>query len=167
MGLFPFIFTLAWVGSIIHLLILKKPRPLSYIVEIFLLYQLVFSVGFNSLFVFYSHAFTPNQMAEYMGWPPENPFQQQVAYANLTFAILGFLCIWFRGLFWVATTLGLSCWYWANAYGHIQDWMLRQNEAPGNIGLPLYIDIFLPIILILLLIGYVCCSHDPINHKEE
>jgi hypothetical protein len=96
-----------------------------------------------------------DEIAVYIGWPPVNPFQQVVAYAILAFGILGLFCIWMRGLFWVATVLGVSVWYWANAYGHIQQWMINQNTSPGNIGLPLYVDVFLPIVLVILLIGYL------------
>lgn len=153
--LFPAIIALGWIGAFIHLLAAKPPLSRKSVFEILLLYQLVFSVGINSLLGFYGHAFLSNEIAEYIGWLPGSPFQLEVAYTNLTFGILGLFCIWFRNLFWVATVFGLSIWYWANAYGHIKDWLINQNTAPGNIGFPLYVDIVLPIVLVCLLIGYV------------
>lgn len=155
MNPFPFIFALGWIIAILHLLLSRQPATKARIIEILLLYQLVFTVGLGGLFAFYGHAFLSNEIAEYIGWPPGNPFQLEVAYANLSFGILGLLCIWFRGLFWAATIIGLSIWFWADAYEHLRQLMVYQNEAPGNAGLPLYTDIIVPIILITLLTGYL------------
>ncbi len=65
-----------------------------------------------------------------------NPFQQEVAYANLAFAVLGLLCLFFRGNFWFATIIGASVWYLGNAYGHIKQISNLQNYFPGNAVFP-------------------------------
>lgn len=158
MSPFLAIFFLGLVLSLFHLFISKQPKTGLRVISLVLLYQLVFSVGINSLLGFYAHAFLSDQTAEYIGWAPGSPFQLEVAYTNLTFGILGILCIWMRGNFWVATVLGISIWYFADAYYHIRDMVVHHNYAPGNAGMPLYTDICLPIVLLTLLIVYSILS---------
>jgi len=121
-------------------------------VEILLLSILTVQVGLGSIWAFAGHAFMPDTIARYIGWPTGNPFQMEVAFANLSFGVLGLLCWKFRGEFWTATITGLSVFYLGAAYGHIMDALMRGNYSPGNTGAPLYIDIAIPLILILLLI---------------
>ena len=119
--------------------------------QILLVHQLFFSWGINGLLGFYGHYFLGQKIAHYIGWPPNNPFQQEVAFANLAIGIMG-LCSPFLGVeFWLATTLAAAVWYWGDAYVHINDYLLNNNSAPGNTGLPLFIDIFLPLFLLILL----------------
>lgn len=162
MNPFLMIFCIGVVLSLLHLFLSKKPKTSLRIIHLILIYQLVFSVGINSLLGFYAHAFLSDQTAAYIGWPPGNPFQLEVAFTNLTFGILGILCIWIRGNFWIATILGISIWYLADAYGHIRDMLVNHNYAPGNAGAPLYTDICLPIFLIILMI-----IHQVLNSKHQ
>jgi hypothetical protein len=112
MNPFLFLLPLAFVCAAIHLLMTQKQLNNKLISEILLFYVLTLCIGVNSLFMYYEHVFTPHQIAGYIGWPPDSPFQQEVGYANLAFGILGILCFFFRGLFWVATVFGVSIWYW-------------------------------------------------------
>lgn len=151
-------YLIIWIISVLapffHLLLIKKQRNPGEIIGLFLLYQLIFTVGFGGLLGYYAHIFEAEETANYIGWLPGSPFQAEVGYANLTFGILGLLCLFFRGNFWVATVFGISIWYLANAYGHIQQIVVNQNYSPGNAGAPLYIDIFLPVLLLSLLSTY-------------
>ncbi len=89
-----------------------------------------------------------------IGWPAGNPFQSEVAVANLTIATLGILCYWIRGNFWVATVIAFSVQWLGAAVVHIRDIMVAANYAPNNAGLTLYLDILMPLILIALLVYY-------------
>lgn len=143
------VYALSLIGALIHLLFVKPKKNAAYeIVEIILLYQLIFTVGIGGLLGFYAHAFMSDQTAEYIGWPKGNPFQLEVAYTNLTFGILGILSVFFRGNFWLATLLGVSIWFLLDAYYHIRDLAVYHNDAPGNAGLPLYSDIAIPTFLL-------------------
>jgi hypothetical protein len=147
-----FVVALGIIIPLIYVIIKKNDKSTVEIIDLFLLYQLVFSVGMGGLMAYYAHVFRSVSTAEYIGWPPGNPFQQEVGYANLAFGILGILCIWFRNNFWTAVIFGFSIWSLANAYGHIKQIQLVLNYAPGNAGIPLYLDVFLPILLLSLLI---------------
>ena len=135
------------------------------IVEIFLLSFLVISVGIGSIWAFIGHAFLPAQVAANIGWPV-SPFQLEVAFANLAVGVLGILCYWIRDNFWTATVISSSIFLLGDAYGHIVNIVLFANNASGNSGSVLYMDIFGPIILIVLLIIYKRMQKQLLKNKK-
>jgi hypothetical protein len=147
------ILALGIIGFFIHLFTSKCPKTPLRIVRLFLLYQLVFSVGLTSLLAFIGLMFMSDFVAAYSGWPA-CPFEKQLANVNLGYAMLGILCIWMGDDFWLATILGLSIWLLGDGIGHIADLILHNNDTPGNVGVPLYTDIIVPIILLILYAVY-------------
>lgn len=142
------------IGALAHLFLSKTPKTKNRVIELFLMYTLVVMVGFTSIWAFLGHAFLANQIAAYIGWPAGNPFQFEVAMANLSYGILGILCIKFRDNFWTATIVAFTTFYWGAAYGHVMDIMNHANYAAGNAGAVLYFDMVLPVVLIVLLLAY-------------
>jgi hypothetical protein len=151
--IFVAILALSLIGFFIHLFVSKKAKTPLRIVELLLLYQLVFSVGLISILAFLGLTFIPEYVAQYTGWPA-CPWQQQLANVNLGYGVLGILCIWKRDLFWLATIIGLSIWLIGDAIDHIADMMINHNYAPGNIGITLYSDIIVPLVLLILYFLY-------------
>lgn len=147
------ILALGIIGFFIHLFLSKEPKTLLRIVRLFLLYQLVFSVGLTSLLAFVGLMFMSDFVAAYSGWPA-CPFEKQLANVNLGYALLGILCIWKGDDFWLATILGISIWLLGDGIGHIGDSLLHDNKTPGNIGVPLYTDIIVPVALLILYAVY-------------
>jgi len=140
------IFTaLTLFAAFLQIIIAKTP-----ILETLLLYFLVINTGLSGLFAFIGHGFKSEVVAKYIGWPAGNPFQWEVAVSNLSNGVLGVLCFWFRGDFWLATIIAVSVFSLGAAYGHIRDIIVNRNFAPGNAGPPLYSDILKPIVLIAL-----------------
>lgn len=144
-----FFVALTLVVAVSQIVIAKTP-----IVETVLLYFLLIGTGFSSLFSFVGHGFKSEAVAEYIGWPAGNPFQWEVAVSNLSYGVLGVLCFWLRGDFWLATIIAVSVFLLGAAYGHIRDIIVNRNLAPGNAGPPLYSDIIKPIVLIVLYTAY-------------
>ncbi len=103
---------------------------------------------------FIAHTIFADKTAAYIGWPAGNPFQYEVAVANLSYGILGILCIWLKDKFWIATFIGFSVLYFGAAYGHIVQILTHHNYSPGNAGSPLIYDIAAPLIGFALLILY-------------
>lgn len=134
--------------------ITNKALTKKRIVEIFLMSFLVISVGIGSIWAFIGHAFLSAQVAASIGWAAGNPFQLEVAFANLGIGVLGILCYWIRGNFWIATVISSSIFLIGAAYIHIINMFQFANYAPGNVGSVLYMDIIGPIILIVLIILY-------------
>jgi hypothetical protein len=142
-------YALGIIGFFVHLFVSKDPKTPLRVVKLLLLYQLVFSVGLSSLIAFIGLTFMSDFVAAYSGWL-SCPFEKLLGNVNLAFAVLGFLCIWRGDDFWLATIIGFSVWILADAIIHIIDIVLNNNYAPGNAGIPLYTDIIIPIILLIL-----------------
>jgi len=145
-----------------HLYLDKQPRTKGRVAQIFLLWFLVITVGVLSVFFFISHTVFADMTATSIGWPAGNPFQSEVAVANLTIGTLGILCYWMRGNFWVATVIAFSVQWLGAAVVHIRDIVVAANYAPNNAGMTLYLDILMPMILIALLVYYL-----RVNRQEE
>jgi hypothetical protein len=145
------ILVISIVAALIHIWRDKHPRSSTRVIEILLLYFLVIDVGLGSLIAFSGHAFQPDQIAKDIGWPAGNPFQLEVAMANLAFGVLGVLCIWIRRDFWTATVIGFAVWLAGNGYGHIYELAAHDNHSQYNSGPILYTDIGLPIAGLILL----------------
>jgi hypothetical protein len=139
---------LGLVVGAIHLYLDKQPRTKGRVAEIFLLWMLVITVGVLSVFFFISHTLLAKTTAQSIGWPAGNPFQSEVAMANLAIATLGILCYWMRGSFWVATVIAFSVQWLGAAVVHIREIVVAADYAPNNAGMTLYLDILIPVILI-------------------
>lgn len=155
--MFYIILGLTVVAFLIHLALSKKSR--SKILETLLLYILVFCVGFTGILAFMGHIYNSDEIAKSIGWGIGSPFQLEVGMANLAFGILGILCIWFRGKFWLATAIGWSVFLFGAAWVHFHDIAINQNYAAGNSGIQLYLgDIALPLLILILAIFYTIKS---------
>lgn len=155
MWLFLSMYALSLIFFFAHFYYLPmKQRTKAKAIELLLLYQIVFSLGITSLLAFFGLTFMDQYIAKYLLWPT-CPFQQELGNVNLAFGILGILSIQYRQLFWMATVLGFSIWILADAIHHIYMALAFHNYSPGNTGIPLYTDIIVPIVLLILLILYV------------
>lgn len=113
-------------------------------------YMLSF-VGIAGVFAFYGHVFMADEIAASIGWPAGNPFQFEVAVANLGYGVAGLLSFRYGGGFRWATAVFMAVFLWGAAYGHIYQFVEYDNRHPDNIGTVLYIDIAMPLILLGLL----------------
>ena len=142
------------VLPLVHLALSKVPRTPIRIIHILLLYALVFGVGVIGLMLgFIPHVFFPDQAAHLIGWPPGSPFQFEVGVHDGAWGVLGFLCIWIGGLFWLATGLGWSLFMLGATYGHIRETVLKGDYAPYNF-LTIFSDGFIAVWLLVLLYLY-------------
>jgi hypothetical protein len=152
-----FIVALSLVLPVLHLALTKAPRTKARIVRILLLYALVIDVGvMGFLFGFIPHVFFPDRAAEAIGWSP-SPFQFEVGVHDGAWGVLGFLCIWIGGLFWLATGLGWSLFMLGAAGGHVYQTVAAGNYAPYNF-LMIFTDGFVALWLLILLYLHHRCG---------
>ena len=113
-----------------------------------LAYFILFSVAISFFYNFVFHVFFGELAASYIVAIAE---AKTIGYASLGFAAIGLLA--FKGNCCVrfAAILGPAMFQWGAAVGHIHDIMTTGNMAPGNAGIMLYSDIFLPVIGFALL----------------
>lgn len=141
---------LGLLGAAIHLCAVRRSLDGNRVVEVLLMYFLVFGVGVNALFGASGHIFAADAVASKIGWPVGSPFQFEVGFGNLAWGVLGIMCIWFRGAFWLAAGLGWSIFLLGAGYGHVRETLRHGNFELYNFGMILP-DIVLPVILLALL----------------
>ena len=143
-----FTLTFLVLGVIAALIaIALKPGGFTFanVAEELLAYFILFSVTISFFYNFIFHVFFGELAAGFIGWA-DSPFQAGVGYASLGFAAVGLLA--FKGNCCVrfAAILGPALFQWGAAAGHIHQIIATGNMAPGNAGIMLYSDIFLPLI---------------------
>lgn len=112
--------------------------------------MLVFTVGIVGSLGFIAHVFYGDAIAKMIGWLPGSHFQHVVGVHDGAWALLGFLCLYFRDKFWLATGLGWSFFLIGANYVHIKEMVLSNNYAPYNSDIIFY-TILTPLILLILL----------------
>jgi hypothetical protein len=143
---------------VVHLFISKVPRTKIRVIRILLLYALVLGVGVIGLPLgFIPHVFFADETAKMIGWPPGSPFQFEVGVHDGAWGVLGFLCIWIGGTFWLATGLGWAFFMLGATYGHIHQMVKHGNYAPYNF-LTIFSDGFIGVWLLVLLFLYWRCG---------
>lgn len=149
MAIFWFMMGLSMTAFLIHLFVSKKPKTKERLVELFLLYLLIFNVGLTSFIGFIGLRFLPVTVAGYLNWPT-CPFQAELSNVNLAFSILGILCIWLRGDFWTATIIGVAIWWLGDGIGYF----FGDQRNQGNVGPWMYNEILVSLLLLVLLFFY-------------
>lgn len=107
-------------------------------------------MGLYGTYSFAMHLLFGDFIAAQIGWP-NSPFQYEVAYANLTIAILGFSTVWLRRRdYMVAAIVAYSSWIFADGIGHVVSLVQSGNTAEYNTGTILFTDLLMPLVAALL-----------------
>jgi hypothetical protein len=153
--IFHFYFALTLLGAALHLWLTRGGGVSSrQIVRVSLLYLLCIQWGFGAAHIAIPHIVFPDLIAGYIGWEPGSPFQLELGFAALGTSILGILCIWIRGWFWLAPVVSRSVFLLGAGYVHIADILEHGNLAAGNAGPVLFYDIAIPFLVVGLFIAY-------------
>ena len=132
--------------------LIRSPKPLTtpVVVEALFAYFLLFSIGFSLFYNFVLHTFFGEMSASFIGWK-NSPFQAEVGFASLGYAVVGFLA--FRRSFELrlAAVTGPSLFLLCAGVAHVYQIITAHNFAPGNAGVILYMDFLIPVIGFLLL----------------
>lgn len=150
---------LAIVGFSAYSIARTKNRSHSMNLEIALMYAIGIT-GFSGVSNFIVHAFWGDVVARSIGWPAGNPFQLEVAGANLAIGLIGFLGFWRRD-FWLPYLTAKAIFGWTAGIVHIIDIIGRGNMAVGNAGPILYLDFLVPAALLALYAVYMRAADDP------
>lgn len=100
--------------------------------EVYLIYLFVLGVAAGGLSGFFGHVFTPDTVAESIGWPTGSPFQQEMGFANLALGVLGFIAAERRDGFREATVIAIAIVGVGATLVHVTDMVREGNLAPGN-----------------------------------
>jgi hypothetical protein len=132
--------------------LLRRPKPLTspVVVEALFSYFLLFSIGFSLLYNFVLHSFFGEMSAGFIGWK-NSPFQEEVGFASLGYAVVGFLAFKRSFDLRLAAVVGPSLFLLCAGIGHVYQIITAHNFAPGNAGIILYMDFLIPVIGFVLL----------------
>jgi len=123
--------------------------------DVFLGDYILYAVGLSFLYNFVMHVFFAAMCAKFIGWA-NSPFQYEVGYASLGFGVVAILAHRSTFHFRLAAILGPAFFLWGAAAGHIYQYVAFHNTAPGNVGLILWTDLFLPVAgFVLLAVVYL------------
>ena len=149
--IFVFWVVVALIGATIHRWRDKQSRSHERTLEIYLLWWLVVALGLAGMVGGLYHLFDGKDIAEQIGYTRgDGGFQDEVGFGDLAIGTIGFLCIWFRGNFWLAVLIAAAIALWGDAYGHLHQEAVNDNHDPDNTGAVLYYDILVPLIGLVL-----------------
>jgi hypothetical protein len=141
----------ALAAATVHLFVSKKTRTRRRTADLYLLYVLVVGVGLGGLFGAMGHLLAADQVAKELGWATGSPFQTEVGLFDLAFGVLGVCCIWFRGKWWYAVTVGWTIFAVGAAAVHVHEMLGARNNGSLNAGSVLP-DLVVPALLVVLLV---------------
>lgn len=133
--------------------ILKRPkeaRTSTLCWHIILSDFLFWAIGITYLYNGVAHTVFGDATAVIIGWA-QSPFQMEVGFASLGFALVGFLAVWGSFDLRLGAILGVSCFLLGAAGTHIYEMIVSRNFAEGNAGPVFYTDILVPLIGLFLL----------------
>ena len=151
------IFLMGWlcgiVVAVLHLLI-RKTSSLEKKLEIFLLYQMIFTIGITGVIGFMGHCIFFERTAQSIGWVPHRQFQFELGASELGWAIAGFLGILIRKpLYWLGISIIPATMYFLAGCQHMWEVVTIGNYAPGNLWTGVA-DFIVPLTLFVLFIWY-------------
>ncbi|MDQ0317671.1 DUF6790 family protein [Amorphus orientalis] len=117
----------------------------SLVVEKLFAYFLLFSIFFALFYNFVMHVFFGKMAASFIGWA-DSPFQAEVGFASLGFAVVGLLAFFGNRGLRIAAVVGPAMFLWGAAAGHVYQMVTAHNFAPGNAGIIFWTDILMPAI---------------------
>ena len=116
----------------LHVRLDPRSNDRLWTTEVYLIYLFVLGVAGGGLSGFFGHVFTPDIVAESIGWPKGNPFQQEMGFANLALGVLGFISAVRRDGFREATVIAVAIVGVGATVVHVIDMVQEGNLAPGN-----------------------------------
>ena len=145
-----FTLTFLLLGLLASAASVARHREHGNAAEALLAWFLFFSIGVSYFYNFVMHVFFGEVAAQFIGWA-DSPFQAEVGYASLGFALVGFLA--FRGSYGsrLAAIVGPAAFLWGAAVGHVRQMIVANDFAPGNAGTIFWTDMLIPVIGFTLL----------------
>lgn len=132
------------------LLVAASRRRDGTVAERFLSWILLLPIGVTGLWAGVFHIFFPATAAAHIGWQV-SPFQFEVGVADLAIGVTACLSFWRDLAFKAAAVCVASIFLLGAAVGHVREMIVAGNFAPGNAGVPFYMDVICPLLAIVFL----------------
>jgi len=141
------------ISITVHLILTCKKQRKESLIEIITIYTIGLSGWFAIISGVFGHMIYADQVASSIGWPVNSGFQMELGFAAVGIGIIGFIGFWIKS-FWLPYIITRTVFLWGAGFTHILHIVNQQNYSPSNVGIVLYWDIVLPIILITLFLIY-------------
>jgi hypothetical protein len=112
---------------------------------------LLLPIGITGLWAGISHVFFPATAAAHIGWQV-SPFQFEVGMADLAIGVTACVAFWRDLNFQAASVSAAAIFLLGDAIGHVRQMVVAGNFAPGNAGVPFYMDVICPLLAIALVV---------------
>ena len=118
------------------------------------MHQFVVTFGLLGIIGTITNIIKAEDNAKALGWPG-GPFQIKYGFSQLGLGVMGVMCIWFRGGFWLGTLVSMYIYGVSGLWSHIAE-MKRQGKATVNDVGNLIIDVIYQIMLTVLSVYAGC-----------
>ena len=135
---------------VIALVVAAISRGHNSTAEQFLSWMLLLPIGLTGIWAGTFHVFFPTLAAKLIGWEV-SPFQFEVGMADLAIGVTACLAFWRSIGFKAAAVCAASIFLLGDAVGHVRQMVAAGNFAPGNAGVPFFMDVIGPVLSIALL----------------
>lgn len=161
-------FVLGLIIAVVKVLRWKGHRSASVVSGIFVNTFIFYALGVAFAINFVMHSFFGNYAAKTIGWA-QSPFQLELAFSSLAFAVIAFLVYSRRGQFRAkvgvivaAVVSGLG-----DAAGHVYQMVVNDDYAVNNTGLLLIGDITINVVGLVFIIWHgIARRHDTIHPTD-
>ena len=139
------LFGLSIIFALISIKLKNKFSDKVTFMDILISWYLFFYIGVHHLFSAVMLIFFGHTAAKFAGWP-FSPFANEVGFANLSYAIMGFIAFKASRPFQNAVLMVVAFFLLGAFSGHLYQLIIAQNFASGNFGLYFWSDLLFPFI---------------------
>ncbi len=160
-------FTIAIIGTImamIHVFMMRNKLDKGKLVQIALLYYMIFGVFFPGFIAFVGHVFFSDIIAPKIGWAP-SPFETEVGLHDGAWALIALLAVWVRGTFCHAVIIGWSFFIIGAGINHGIESVSKGNFAEYNY-LMIFFDIGIGLVGLFIWWFWMKFNNIRFLHKE-
>ncbi len=136
------------ITGVIQLAVSGGFGDVSVVCSTLLLHQFVVMFGLLGIIGTITNIIKAEDNAKALGWPG-GPFQIKYGFSQLGLGVMGVMCIWFKGGFWLGTLVSMYIYGVSGLWSHIAE-MKRQGKATVNDIGNLIIDVVYQIMLTVL-----------------
>jgi hypothetical protein len=129
-------------------LLRRHEGPLA---EELLSWTLLLPIGVTGLWAGIFHVCFPGIAAALIGWQV-SPFQFEVGMADLAIGVTACIAFWSDLSFQAAAVSAAAIFLLGDAIGHVRQMIVAGNFAPGNAGVPFYMDVICPVLTVALVL---------------
>lgn len=118
------------ITGVVDLYMKGFPSDISQICTVLLLHQFVVTFGILGIAGLFSNIVFAEKNAKSLGWPG-GPFQIKYGFSQLGIGVMGVMCIWFKGGFWLGTIVTMYIYGVSGLWSHYNV-MKMNNKVDGD-----------------------------------